>query len=319
MEDRRVVNFDPADPLEISFTTPVGTEPSGASHPHLQKYYTADTQHNGTIINGISRIGWMTGMNAARFRDEDHADIFDAKSGAFIRQSVQAGGLPVIDGSFTIALWARSATAATFSGAGAFASRRPAFALLPLAGSRQIKFLVTTASATQRELTFDLAGIDGFDLTGWHHYAASHDAATGTLRLFVDGVERGAATHPPEAPQAASGDLFLGSDDGSASFAGDLSDIRLCPLDPNDVFRIVSWEITQSGGSRDLHVTIAGRGGRSYALVGSETLAGPWNTLDFLGPLAADQPVELKWQDIPENRAFVRVRVDYVPAFPLPE
>ena len=950
MEDRRVANFDPADPLEISFTSPVGTEPTGASHPELQKYYTADTQHNGTIINGISRIGWMTGMNAARFRDEDHADVFDEKSGAFIRQSVQAGkpfflflaspdvhvprapherfqgasphgwrgdamlsldwsagalldrlddpdgdgdtsdsvaedtivifasdngpvgfdgynewpagsgivksttefpdghdsngpysggkyvvreggtrvpflirwpgkipagrvssalfshtdlmatfaaltgqalptdagpdsenvldamigqsttgrsvlvtqdpiairegnwklhtndnalynlasdpaettnvgaanpttrtrlqtklaaieatpmtspllgwwpldegaggvardvsgllhhgslagaptwqseddkpflrfgggnddavragGLPVIDGSFTIALWARSATATTFSGAGAFASRRPAFALLPLAGSRQVRFLVTTASATQRELTFDPDGIDGFDITGWHHYAASHDASAGTLRLFVDGVERASATHPPEAPQAASGDLFLGSDDGSASFAGDLSDIRLYPLaltpqrlantassrlddadgdgmlsdwehrhkldpfdpadaatdldgdgitnldeflnntppiipdnatgglrarwpldetagttapdatgnghdgalvngpswssgpgrsflafngtdqyvdvtnlpdlnarltaacwarsstpdwnvagmlvsrrpqfvlhpwansrrisftvfhsggtqhhcevdlatipgfsltdwhhyagsydaatgqvqlhvdgwlrastfigpqlldsstgplhlgrdvglaryfggaideavvydrllapseimalaagfdddedglpddferwilenspahntladvnpaddldgdgadnsgewlagtnplDPNDVFRIVSWEITRSGGSRDLLVTIAGRAGRSYALVGSETLEEPWDTLDSLGPLASDQPVQLEWQDIPEHRAFVRVRVDYVPAFPIPE
>lgn len=949
MENRGVVNFDPADPLEVSYTAQVGSEPTGASHPHLQKYYTADTQHNGTIINGISRIGWMTGMNAARFRDEDHADIFDAKSGAFIRQSVQAGkpfflflaspdihvprapherfqgksphgwrgdamlsldwsvgalldrlddpngdgdpsdsvaentivifasdngpvgfdgynewpagsgivkattefpdghdsngifsggkyvvreggtrvpflirwpgkipagvvsnalfshtdfmatfaaltgqplptdagpdsenvldamigqsaigrsvlvtqnpiairegnwklhtdnnalynlasdpaestnvatanaairanlqaklaaiqatpmtspllgwwpfdegeggtardlsgmrrhgalagtpawlsedgkpflrfgggeedavrveGLPVIDAAFTVALWARSATA-TFSGGGAFASRRPAFALLPLDGSRQVKFLVTTASAAQREITFDFDGIDGFDITGWHHYAASYDAATGTMRLVVDGVERASAVHPPEAPQTASGSLFFGSDEGTAVFAGDLSDVRLhpraltpqriansassrlddadgdgmlsdwehrygldpfdpldaatdldgdgirnldefrnntspvipnhvtgglrarwpldeaagatasdatghgydgalvneplwssgpgrnflafngtnqyvdvtnlpdlnlrltvacwarsntpnwnvagslvsrrpqfvlhpwansrrisftvfhsggtqhhCevdlatipgfaltdwhhyagsydaatgearlyvdgylraatsigpqlldsstgplhlgrdvgfarylggaideafvydrtlapseimalaagfdddgdglpddferwiienspahntlaevkpgddldgdgttidqewiagtnPLDPNDVFRMVSWEILDSGGSRDMLVTIAGRAGRSYLLLESVTLEEPWHTVASIGPLAADQPVELKWQDMPPDRAFVRVRVDYTPSYPIPE
>jgi len=659
IENRSVVNFDPADPLVISYDAQVGTEPTGASHPQLQKFYTADAQHNGTIINGISRIGWMTGMNAARFREEDHADILNGKSGDFIRQSVQAGkpfflfhaspdvhvprapherfqgasphgwrgdallsldwsvgalldrlddpdgdgnpadsvaantivifasdngpvgndgynewpagsgvvrgttefpdghdsngaytggkysareggtrvpflirwpgkipagkvsnalfshtdfmatfaaltgqalptdagpdsenvldamigqsptgrsvlvtqdpiairegnwklhtdtnalynvasdpaestnvatanaatrtrleariaaieatpmaspllgwwaldegagsaardrsglrnhgslggsatwmseegkpfvrfdggnndcvrvdGLPVIAGSSTIALWARSATA-TFTGGGALASRRPAIALLPLAGTRQITFLVTTASAAQRELTCDLGGIDGFDLTQWHHYAASHDAATGTLRFFVDGIERAAAVHPPETPQSAATPLFLGSDGGTASFAGDLSDVRLYalaptpqriantassrlddadgdgllsdwehrngldpfdpadatadsdgdglpdayelwlignspdyhtladvipgddpdgdgatihqewlagtdPLDPSDVFRIVSWEIAGSGGSRDMLVTVAGRAGRSY-------------------------------------------------------
>lgn len=949
MENRSVVNFDPADPLEISYTSQVGTEPTGASHPQLQKYYTADTQHNGTIINGISRIGWMTGMNAARFRDEDHADVFDQKSGAFIRQNVQAGkpfflflaspdvhvprapherfqgvsphgwrgdamlsldwsvgalldrlddpngdgdpsdsiasntivifasdngpvgadgynewpagsgvvrattefpdghdsngpysggkyavreggtrvpflirwpgkipagkvsnalfshtdlmatfaaltgqnlptdagpdsenvldamigqsntgrsvlvtqdpiairegnwklhtddnalynvasdpsestnvsssnvatrtrlqtrlaaieatpmtspllgwwpfdegagentrdlsgslhhgslagtpgwlseddkpflrfgggndqgvrvdSLPVIDGSFTIALWARSATA-SFSGNGAFASRRPAFALLPLNGTRRLQFLVTTASATQRQLTFDLAAIDGFDLTDWHHYAASYDAAASTLRLYVDGAERTAAVHPPEAPQAASGTMFLGSDGGTVSFAGDLSDVRLhslaltpqriantassrlddadgdrmlsdwehrhgldpfdpddaatdldsdgspnrdeflnntsplipnhltgglragwpldetagttapdasgnghdgtlvnapvwsagpgrsflafngtdqyvdvadlpnlnaritvacwarsntpnwnvagalvsrrpqfvlhpwansrrisftilhsggtqhhCeadlatipgfsltdwhhyagsydaatgearlhvdgelrattnigphlldsttgplhlgrdvglaryfdgaidealvydrllapseimalaagfdddgdglpddyerwimgnspdhhtladvnpgddpdgdgtnvyqewtagtnPLDPNDVFRIVSWRIASSGGSRDMLVTIDGRAGRSYALVESATLEEPWNTVDSIGPLAADEPVAFEWQGIPQDHAFVRVRVDYAPTYPIPE
>lgn len=90
-------------------------------------------------------------------------------------------------------------------------------------------------------------------------------------------------------------------------------------LDSKDVFRIVSWEITRSGESRDMLVTIAGRAGRSYTLVESETLAEPWNTVDTLGPLASDQSAVLEWKGIPENRAFVRVRVDYSPTYPIPE
>jgi hypothetical protein len=91
------------------------------------------------------------------------------------------------------------------------------------------------------------------------------------------------------------------------------------PLDPHDVFRIVSWEISQSGESRDMRVTVSGRAGRSYALVESGTLAEPWNMVASIGPLASDQPVVLEWKGIPENRAFVRVRVDYTPAAPIPD
>jgi hypothetical protein len=358
-------------------------------------------------LSGMLRVGSLTG--APTWLNENSKPFL--RFGGGNHDSVRIDGLPVIGGAFTIALWARSATS-SFSGGGAFASRGSAFALLPLDGSRQIKFRVTTASAAQRELTYDFSGIEGFELTDWHHYGASHDPATGTLRLFVDGVERASAVHPPESLQVATGSLFLGSENGSASFAGDLSDIRLHPLaltpqriantassrlddadgdgmlsdwehrnqldpfdpavsdsdgdglpddfeywfianspdhhtladvnpgddpdgdganiyqewlagtnplDPNDVFRIGSWEITGDGESRDLRVTIAGRAGRSYALVESTTLEEPWTTVDSLGPLASDQTVELVWQRIPENRAFVRVRVDYTSAVPISE
>jgi hypothetical protein len=91
------------------------------------------------------------------------------------------------------------------------------------------------------------------------------------------------------------------------------------PLDPNDVFRIASWEILDSDELRDMLVNIAGRSGRVYSLVESATLEEPWHTVASSGPLAADQPVELKWLDIPRDRAFVRARVDYTPSYPIPE
>ncbi len=45
----------------------------------------ADTQHSNTIINGISRIGFMKGGNKARWRDEDIADVLTTKVRAFIK------------------------------------------------------------------------------------------------------------------------------------------------------------------------------------------------------------------------------------------
>jgi arylsulfatase A-like enzyme len=48
-----------------------------------------------TIVNGISRIGWMTGGKAALWKDEDMADLFTSKAAAFIEQHVrQQRGTP---------------------------------------------------------------------------------------------------------------------------------------------------------------------------------------------------------------------------------
>ena len=42
--------------------------------------------HDETIVNGISRIGYMTGGKAARWVDEDMADTLTQKAVAFIEQ-----------------------------------------------------------------------------------------------------------------------------------------------------------------------------------------------------------------------------------------
>ncbi len=42
--------------------------------------------HDQTIVNGISRIGYMTGGKAALWKDEDMADVFTRKATAFIEQ-----------------------------------------------------------------------------------------------------------------------------------------------------------------------------------------------------------------------------------------
>jgi len=86
LENQRVVGLDPNDPIRVSYDQPVGTDPTGRDHPELLKLHPSHG-HDQTIVNGISRIGYMTGGKAARWVDEDMADTFTRKAVAFIEQS----------------------------------------------------------------------------------------------------------------------------------------------------------------------------------------------------------------------------------------
>jgi arylsulfatase A-like enzyme len=83
VENRRVLGLDPKDPLWVGDEIPVKDHPTGISHRDTLKMDWSHG-HNGTIHNGISRIGFYTGGHAARFRDEDLADKWIEKSNAWI-------------------------------------------------------------------------------------------------------------------------------------------------------------------------------------------------------------------------------------------
>ncbi len=83
VEDRRVLNLDPADPLWVGNRKPSEDHPTGITHRESLKMDWSHG-HNGTIHNGISRIGFYTGGHAARFRDEDLADKWVEKSVAWM-------------------------------------------------------------------------------------------------------------------------------------------------------------------------------------------------------------------------------------------
>jgi len=85
IENRRVVNLDPADPIQVDYKTPVGDDPTGKTHPERLKMELS-AGHDGTIINGISRIGFMSGGKAARWTDEDMAATFTRKAVEFIEK-----------------------------------------------------------------------------------------------------------------------------------------------------------------------------------------------------------------------------------------
>ena len=85
VENHHVVGLAENDPVKVSFNDKVGDEPTGLSHPELLKV-PADTQHSNTIVNGISRIGYMSGGKSARWVDEDMADVITDQALDFIDQ-----------------------------------------------------------------------------------------------------------------------------------------------------------------------------------------------------------------------------------------
>ena len=86
VHDHRVPNLDPADPLWVGNKKPGPDHPTGITHRDTLKMDWSHG-HNSTIHNGISRIGFYTGGNAARFRDEDLADKWVEKSVEFMEQN----------------------------------------------------------------------------------------------------------------------------------------------------------------------------------------------------------------------------------------
>jgi arylsulfatase A-like enzyme len=85
LENRRIVGLDAADPIRVSYGTPIGDWPTGKANPELLKVHPSHG-HDQTIVNGISRIGYMTGGKNALWKDEDMADVFTSKALAFIER-----------------------------------------------------------------------------------------------------------------------------------------------------------------------------------------------------------------------------------------
>jgi arylsulfatase A-like enzyme len=79
VEGDRVRNLDPADPIWVGDKMPSADHINGIDHRDQLKMDWSHG-HNGTIHNGIGRIGFTTGGHAARFRDEDLADVWVEES-----------------------------------------------------------------------------------------------------------------------------------------------------------------------------------------------------------------------------------------------
>jgi arylsulfatase A-like enzyme len=86
VENRRVVGLDPADPIKVSFNQPILVEPTGKDHPELLRMKPSHG-HDMTIVNGISRIGYMSGGKSALWIDENIADVITGKAVNFIREN----------------------------------------------------------------------------------------------------------------------------------------------------------------------------------------------------------------------------------------
>jgi arylsulfatase A-like enzyme len=86
LENRRVFKLDPRDPIQVNYSAKIGNEPTGRENPELLRMRPSHG-HDMTIVNGISRIGWMTGGKAARWVDEEMADVLTRRAIDFISRS----------------------------------------------------------------------------------------------------------------------------------------------------------------------------------------------------------------------------------------
>jgi arylsulfatase A-like enzyme len=85
VENHRVVNADPADPIHVSYKQPFPGEKTGSANPELLKMKPSHG-HDQAIVNGVSRIGYIEGGKRALWVDEDIADTLSAKAIHFVEQ-----------------------------------------------------------------------------------------------------------------------------------------------------------------------------------------------------------------------------------------
>ncbi|RRB07252.1 sulfatase family protein [Larkinella rosea] len=86
VENHRIVGLDPTDPVQVSYKDPIGNEPTGKANPELLKMMYSHG-HDQTIVNGVSRIGYMSGGKSARWVDEEMADVLTGKVNQFIESN----------------------------------------------------------------------------------------------------------------------------------------------------------------------------------------------------------------------------------------
>ena len=88
VENHRVIALDSSDPIQVDYNKKVGTDPTGKENPELLKMKSSlNHGHNNTIVNGIGRIGYMSGGNKARWTDEEMPLTFLAKAKEFIENN----------------------------------------------------------------------------------------------------------------------------------------------------------------------------------------------------------------------------------------
>ena len=88
LDGRDVVGLDPSDPIEVEYdkNKPFPGLPAGKDNPELLKM-KFHHGHDMSIVNGVSRIGYMRGGEAALWVDEDMADVFLEKAVSFVEEN----------------------------------------------------------------------------------------------------------------------------------------------------------------------------------------------------------------------------------------
>jgi RHS repeat-associated protein len=144
---------------------------------------------NGATFSGTPKIG----ANSGSFDGTN--DYIEVRNSAVLNP-----------GAITIEAWAKS-NAATWNNYGFLVSKRDAYILYPVSGSREIRFYIFADGAWQYVAYNDTS----LDITQWHHYAGSFDGLN--LNVYIDGVKQNKFYSGSMNP-VDTGSLYFGWDDG---------------------------------------------------------------------------------------------------------
>ena len=84
IDNGKVVNLDSKDPITVNYDKNFPGQPTGKENPELlsMKWHHG---HNSSIVNGIPRIGYVSGGASANWSDVDLADHFLAKAQTYVK------------------------------------------------------------------------------------------------------------------------------------------------------------------------------------------------------------------------------------------
>lgn len=158
--------------------------------------------------NSFSTVTINQGQNVSLAYDgvNDYVEI--AHNAAFLPPAI------------TIECWAKSNTA-TWNATGALISKRDAFILHPVAGTKQIQFYIHMPDRWIYTIVDP-----SIDITQWHHFAATYDQ--NNLKLYIDGVFASSYFYQSALTGGTAGSLYIGSDKdgGSRYFNGQIDEVR---------------------------------------------------------------------------------------------
>lgn len=94
LDGHRVENLDPNDPIYVDAKYKAAVDnkgntqyPDATTQLDAMTYYASTHGHNNSVINGIGRIGYMSGGKAALWDDQGHADVFVKKAKEYIAEN----------------------------------------------------------------------------------------------------------------------------------------------------------------------------------------------------------------------------------------
>ncbi len=87
IENGKVANYDSSAPIEVDYNKNFEGEPTGAMNPELLYNQKPSHGHDMSIVNGISRIGYMKGGGKALWKDDNIADSITTHAIEFIKEN----------------------------------------------------------------------------------------------------------------------------------------------------------------------------------------------------------------------------------------